>query len=57
MGATPDEVAPTSAVMATAMLVEVCGSTAEATASCGSLELVQNRGWGRVGLEPTTGGL
>jgi hypothetical protein len=32
MGATPDEVAPTFAVMATAMLVEACGNTAEATA-------------------------
>ena len=32
MGATPDEVASTFAVMAAAMLVEACGGTAEATA-------------------------
>ena len=32
MGATLDEVASTFAVMAAAMLVEACGSTAEATA-------------------------
>ena len=38
MGATPDEVASTFAVMAAAMLVEACGRTAEATASCGPLD-------------------
>jgi hypothetical protein len=32
MGATPDEVASTFAVMAPAMIVEACGGTAEATA-------------------------
>jgi len=32
MGATPDEVASTFTVMAAAMLVEACGSKAEATA-------------------------
>ena len=32
MGATPDEVASTFAVMAAAMLVEACGGKAEATA-------------------------
>jgi hypothetical protein len=32
IGVTPDEVASTFAVMAAAMLVEACGSTAEASA-------------------------
>ena len=45
-------VSDSPAQVATAMLVEVCGSTAEATASCGSLELAQDRGWGGWGSNP-----